>query len=124
MPPDAEAAAAWPPWRPGGWARLTSAHGTDRSRRESTHVLLQEAPHQLRDQVAVFLEREVSGVEQMELERPEVPLVRMRPGGGKDLVLGAPHHQRRRLMLAQVGLPFQIQGRVAAVVVEELQLNR
>ena len=47
------------------------------------HVLSEEVPHQLRDLVAIRFKGKVPGVEEVEFQRLQVTLVRLRPGGGK-----------------------------------------
>jgi len=66
----------------------------------------------------------VPGIEQVKLDGLQVALVGMRAIGGKDGVVPAPDHERRWLVGAEVRLPRWIQGRVGAVVVEQLQLDR
>ena len=60
----------------------------------------------------------------MELEGLQVLLVGMRAIGGEDGVVPAPDHERWGLVGAEVRLPRWIQGRVGAVVVKQLQLDR
>jgi hypothetical protein len=50
----------------------------------------QELPHEAGDLVAVFLQGEVAGVEQMILDILQIPLVRLGPAGGK-MVSFLPH---------------------------------
>ena len=89
----------------------------------SWHVLAEELPHQLGDLVAVGFQGEVAGVEQVELQRLQVALVRLGPGGGEDLVVLAPDDQHRRLVLAEVLLPLRVERRVAAVAQEQVELD-
>src|SRR5262249_37193442 len=71
----------------------------------------EEVAHEPSDQVPVAFQREVAGVEQVELYRLEVSLVRLGPGRRKDLVVPAPHNQHRRLILPEVFLPLRIEWR-------------
>jgi hypothetical protein len=73
--------------------------------------------------VAIFLEGEVACVEEVELQGLQVPCVRVRPRGGEDLIVLPPHEQRRRLMLAEVGVPRRVERHVGPVVVEQGQLD-
>ena len=50
-------------------------------------VPAEEVSHKPSDQVPVALQREVPGVEQVEVQRLEVSLVRLGPGRRKDLVV-------------------------------------
>jgi hypothetical protein len=86
-------------------------------------VLAEEVPHQVRYRVAVLLKREVSGVEQVKLQIRQVFLVGLSAGSGEDRIVLSPDHKRRRLVLAEVGLPLRIQRRVAAVAVEQRELD-
>ena len=45
------------------------------------------------------------------------------PAGGKILIVLSPHDQHRRLVLAEVFLPRRVQGRIAAVAQEQVELN-
>src|SRR5258708_916585 len=82
------------------------------------HVLAEERAHQPGDLVAIRLQGEVAGVEQVVLQRLQVALVRLGPGGWKDLVVLSPGDQHRWLMLAEILLPLRIQRRVVAVAEE------
>src|SRR4029077_7594153 len=66
------------------------------------HVLAEELPHQFGDLVAVRFEGEVAGIQQVELQRLQVPLVRLRPLSREDLVVLAPGDEHRRLVLSEV----------------------
>src|SRR5947207_3344664 len=86
-------------------------------------VLNEELPHQPGDGVPVGLQGEVPGVEQVVFKRLHVSLVWLGSGGGEDLVVLAPNDQQRRLVLAEVLLPFRVQCRVAAVAEEQVELD-
>src|SRR5262249_34711516 len=75
------------------------------------------------DQVAVLFQREVTGVEQVELQVLQITFVRFRARRRKNEIVFSPHDQRRRLVLTEVSLPLRVKWRGRAVVVEELQLN-
>src|SRR5262245_14252924 len=83
----------------------------------------EEVSHEPSDQVAVAFQREVPGVEQVELYHLEVSLVRLGPGRRKDLVVPAPHNQHRRLVLPEVLLPSRVERRVTAVAQEQVELD-
>src|SRR5262249_57555576 len=72
-------------------------------------VPAEEVAHEPSDQVPFAFQREVAGVEQVELYCLEVALVRLGAGRRKDLVVPAPHYQHRRLVLPEVLLPLRIQ---------------
>src|SRR5262249_62215801 len=75
------------------------------------------------DLVGLVLQREMAGVEEVELGVAKVALVRVRTVGGEDRVVLAPDDQRRRPVLAEIGLNGGIEGHVGAVVVEEVELD-
>src|SRR5208337_3546699 len=79
------------------------------SRRAQLDILTEEVPHQVGDLVAVLLEREVSGVEQVKLQGLQVSLVWLGAGWRKYLIVLSPDDQGRRLVVAEVGLPFRVQ---------------
>src|SRR5262245_65154081 len=86
-------------------------------------VPAEEVSHEPSDQVPVAFQREVAGVEQVELYRLEVSLVRLGTGRRKDLVVGAPHNQHRRLVLPEVLLPLRVERRVTPVAQEQVELD-
>src|SRR6516162_11013095 len=86
-------------------------------------VPAEEVAHEPSDEVPVAFQREVAGVEQVELQRLEVPLVRLGPGRREDLVVPAPRDQHRRLVLPEVLLPPRVERRVTAVAQEQVELD-
>ena len=86
-------------------------------------VLNEELPHQPGYGVPVGLQGEVPGVEQVVFKRLQVSLVWLGSGGGEDLVVLAPNDQQRRLVLAEILLPFRVQRRVTAVAEEQVELD-
>jgi hypothetical protein len=50
-------------------------------------VLAEEVPHQVGDLVAVLLERDVAGVEQVKLQIRQVFLICLSASGGGDLIV-------------------------------------
>src|SRR5262245_44151585 len=91
--------------------------------RVSGHVTAEEVAHKPSDPIPFAFQREMAGVEQVELERLEVSLVRLGPGRRKDLVVGAPHNQHRRLVLPEVLLPLRVERRVTAIAQEQVELD-
>ena len=65
----------------------------------------------------------MAGVEQVVLDVLEVTPVRVGPGGREDGVVLAPDDEGRRLVLAEVVVPLGVLRRVAAVAVEQGQLD-
>jgi hypothetical protein len=61
-----------------------------------------------RDEGVIFLEREVSRVEEVDLDVLEVGAVGLGALDGEDGVALAPHDERGRLMILEVGLPFGV----------------
>ena len=83
-----------------------------------SQVLPQEAPDQPRDLVPVGLQGEVPGVKEVVFEILEVTLVGLGAGAGEHLIVLAPDDQYRRLVLAELSLPFGVEQRVAAIAEE------
>src|SRR5262249_31598161 len=73
--------------------------------------------------LAILLERKVTGIKQMDLTRWQIATKCRRPGRCKDWIILSPHGQQRRLMLAEVLLPLWIAFRIRAIVLEERQLD-
>src|SRR6478672_11234960 len=59
----------------------------------------------------------------MELQRLQVPLVRLSSGCRENLVVLSPDDQHRRLVLAEVRLPTRIERRVTSVTEKQIELN-
>src|SRR5262245_21957579 len=83
----------------------------------------EEIPHEGGDLVAVRLEGEVPGVEEMELQILHVAPVRLGAPGRENLVVPTPHDQHRRLAPAEVLLPLRVERRIAAVAQEQVELD-
>jgi hypothetical protein len=81
-------------------------------------IAIEEFANQLRDLVAMRLQGEVAGIEEMYLCMWNVELVRRGTGCHEDGVVLALHDQRRGLVFTEIGLPLGIQRDVRAVVVE------
>ena len=82
------------------------------------HLACQEFANAAGNEVAILFQREVTRVEQMELEVVQVTLVGFSPFRREDVVTLSPDDQRRRLMLPEISLPTGIERRVGAVIVE------
>ena len=65
----------------------------------------------------------MAGIEEMQFGVRQVAQVGRRAVGGKDLVVLAPHDQRRRLPLAEERLKFRIERNVRSVVEEQVELD-
>ena len=75
------------------------------------------------DLCARFFEREVAGIDEMELKVLQVAPIGFRAVGRKDQVVLAPDDEGGRLVLAEIFLPLRIKWRIAAVVPEERHLD-
>src|SRR3546814_2863802 len=85
---------------------------------------IQESQHALGDEGALFFQREVAGVEEVELDVLEVLPIALGEVTREQRVVVAPDHQGRRLVLAAQRLPLRIERDVVAVVVEQRELDR
>src|SRR5512134_137145 len=94
-----------------------------RTGRSAPDLSIKEVPNQGEGLIGLVLQQEMSGVEEVKLDLLQVPLIGMRAIRREDLVVLAPHNQRRRLMRAEIRLDGGIQRQVGAVVVEHIQLN-
>ena len=63
------------------------------------------------------------GIEQVKLDILQVPLVRFGPGRREDLIVPAPDDKCRRLVFPEILLPLGIQGGVAPVAQEHVELD-
>src|SRR4029077_21202100 len=75
------------------------------------------------DLVTVRLEGEVAGVEEAHVSVWNVTLERLGARRQEKRVVLAPSCEKRRLVLAKIGLEFGIQRDVALVVAEEVELD-
>jgi len=86
-------------------------------------LLAEKVSNERGDQRTVLFQSEVARVEQVELHVLQVTPVGVSPGGRENRVVLSPDDQSRRLVLAEVFLPLWIEGRIAAIAVEQRQLN-
>src|SRR5262245_63154515 len=75
------------------------------------------------DLVAVSFERKVAGVEEVHVCVRYVAFERLGARRQEERVVLAPSCQKRRLVLAKIGLEFGIQRDVALVVAEQVELH-
>src|ERR1700719_1627598 len=75
------------------------------------------------DFVAMRLKRKVTGVEETHFRAWSVALDRLRARRQEEGVVVAPNRQKRRFVLAEIGLEFWVHGDVALIVAEEIELN-
>src|SRR5687768_16564194 len=87
------------------------------------NVLREEFTHQLGDFLSTGFQSEVTGVEQMELERLQISLVGLSTSGREDFIVLAPRNQHGRLVLTEIFLPLGIERRVAAVAEDQVKLD-
>jgi hypothetical protein len=72
---------------------------------------------------AYFFQREVAGVEQVEIQIIGISLVGMRTFSRKNVVVFTPNNECWGLMFAEIGLPAGIQRNIALIVIKERELN-
>jgi hypothetical protein len=77
---------------------------------------IEEVTYQGDHFIGFVLQGEVAGVEEMKFHVSKVTLIWMRAIGGEDLVVLAPHDQRRRPVLAKISLNRGIERQVGAVL--------
>ena len=86
-------------------------------------VPAEEVPHQLGYLVTLLLKRGLPGVEQVELQILQVSLVRFSTGNGEDRIVLSPGDKGRRLVIAEICLPFRVERRIAAIAVKQGKLD-
>ncbi len=75
------------------------------------------------DDITILFQREVPGVEQVEVDILQVPLIGISALGGEDRIVFTPYDEGRRLIFPEVSLPAGILRRISAVAMEQLQLD-
>src|SRR6266700_4336729 len=83
----------------------------------------EELADRRRDLFGMRFQREVPGVEESDDCVGDVALERFGARRQEKRIVLAPHCQKRRLMLAKIGLEFGIQRDVALVIAEEVELH-
>src|SRR6478752_6303644 len=83
-------------------------------------LAVEEIADQRHHLVGFVFQSKVSGVEEVKLHIGQIALVRMCALGRKDLVVLAPHQQRRRPVLTKISLHRGIERQIGAVVVEQV----
>ena len=109
---------------PSAGAALSPA--TDRAARRAAcfySLRLHEIMHQRRNLIGFRVEREVAGVENVNLGVGHILPVALRLAEIERQVMLAPDHQQTRLLLAHPGLPLGVGVDVRSIVVEEVGLN-
>src|SRR5215475_9694192 len=102
-------------------ARLHSEARQGIRPRSSVHLTRTKEPaDRRRDLVAVGLERKVAGVKEAHVCVWHVAFEGLRTGRQEEWIVLAPHRQKRRLVLAKIGLEFGIERDVALVVAEQV----
>jgi hypothetical protein len=91
--------------------------------RSGAQVPVQEIPDEGFHFIELVLEREMPCVEQVELRVRQVAKIRPGAIGREDLVVRAPHNQRRRLSLAKESLELRIERHVSPVIAEQVELD-
>jgi hypothetical protein len=77
----------------------------------------------LSDHLSIFLQSKVPAIEQVQFKSLEIALKGIGSLWAEKRIIFAPDHERRRLMLAKVGMPFRIEPQVRWIVVQQFQLD-
>src|ERR1700735_877020 len=95
------------------------------SHRESTRrqIAVEEVVDHRRHDIELVLQREMARIEKMKIGVRQIPEIRSGAISGEYLVILTPYDQRRRFTLVKEGLELGIKRNVAAVIVEQIQLN-
>src|SRR5262249_6073903 len=83
----------------------------------------QEMADAVRDLASMGFEREVSGVQEADHRAWNIAPERLSPRRKKERIVLAPYRQERRLVGAEVFLKRGIEGDVALVVAEQVELH-
>src|SRR6185369_4495032 len=75
------------------------------------------------DERAVLFQREMAGIEQMEICLWEIPQVSPRPGFREERIVPAPGDQRWGLVPPEIILPHRVLRRVVLVIMEQGELD-
>ena len=105
---------------------VTILAGADRlfSRRvQARYLVLKKRSHDGRDLVDGFVQREVAGIQNMDLCTRHALLVDVRPGKSKGWVVPSPNYEKRRLVLSHPFLPFWIRRDIGLIIEEQVSLD-
>src|ERR1700689_3216688 len=83
----------------------------------------EELDDRARDLVDVGLKREVAGGHEPDVGVRDIALERLRARRDEERVVASPDREQRRLAGAEVLLPGRVQGHVAGVVEEQVELD-
>jgi hypothetical protein len=86
-------------------------------------LAVEEIPDHGDHHVGLVFQREMPGVEEMQLGVRQVSKIGRRAVGRKNLVVLAPDDQRRRLALAKECLKLRIERDVRSIIEEEVELD-
>ena len=103
--------------------RWSDPHSSPQTTELSDTVFDQELQNQACNLVVLFIQREMTGVEQMDLGIRKIALESLSPGSNERGIVPSPDYQSRRPVLAQPRLPRWIRGDVRLVVVKQSGLN-
>src|SRR5690242_7123575 len=87
------------------------------------HLALMKCDHLIHDVWEAILNREMTGVEAMELRPREIPQVRLASLPGEEEIVLIPEDDRFRLLLPEECLPLGIELHIGPVIVEEVELD-
>lgn len=82
-----------------------------------------EIQDQVRDLISLFVEREMAGVQQVNLRVGKVSLECRGTRRDERRIVGTPHDEGRRLALAKPCLPLGVGRDVGPIVVEQRRLD-
>ena len=87
------------------------------------HSASEELPDCVGDVHGMGLKRKMAGVEEMHLGVRIVALEGLGARRQEERIVLAPHGEQRRLVLGKIGLELGIEGDVAGIVEEEIELD-
>src|SRR5690242_4947180 len=83
----------------------------------------QERKYKPRDLVVFLVQREMAGIEQVDIGARQVALERLRAGGDERGIVPPPDYQSWWLVLTQPRLPRRVRGDVCPVVGQQIGLD-
>src|SRR5262249_43180039 len=108
---------------PGGASRYGIKQGKKENGRGSVSSACEEVADHCRDLLRMSLEREVTGVEEMDYGIGNIALERLSAARQEKRIILPPHRQEARLVRPEVVLECRVQRDVALVVAEQVQLD-